>query len=445
MHPQYPPAASSAVPYTVPPQPGEEFLLARLQRAQAVPPAQRTPEVAAFVEVMQLNEEACALLLLVRAPGTATDDVKDILPALPATEATARRVLLAIVMMCRMEYVCHSERLPSLTIRGHLAVYLERGCGAAYPPLERCSSELGAQLRRNGCRANAVGPYLWSYAAAIVSVNFHELHKQTAAALWQLGDALAAADLESLDLQLGELQGGASTTSSSDLLITSRQLCWSCHSASHHICRDLEHDALVIQMLAHSASSMMRLEPLNPASLLAKSAVTAQDTLRGLEIKIQLTIQGYEEAKRQRHYLRAWMISSGAVAGLGTQLLAFGARPALMSTTVVGLLRAAVEAFEEAEASYLPIKRLLPELWVSGAAALGTVARQAMPQVLRVIAEPGAAQQQPGSSSQHTAEALHRAMANYIIQLGETRCAGCGKQAQGLRKCSRCREAGYCR
>ena len=198
-------------------------------------------------------------------------------------------------------------------------------------------------------------------------------------------------------------------------------------------------------MRAHCASYMMQLEPLNLSSLLAEAIAMAQPTLRGMATKIQRLIQTYEEAKRQRHHLRAWMISSGAVAGLGTQLLAFGARPALMSTTVVGLLRAAVEAFEEAEASYLPIKRLLPELWVSGAAALGTVARQAMPQVLRVIAEPGAAQQQPGSSSQHTAEALHRAMANYIIQLGETRCAGCGKQAQGLRKCSRCREAGYCR
>ena len=63
------------VPFTFSPEPGIEFLLARLQRAQAVPPARCTPEVAAFVEAMQLEEEVCALLPLVLEHGADVDDL----------------------------------------------------------------------------------------------------------------------------------------------------------------------------------------------------------------------------------------------------------------------------------------------------------------------------------------------------------------------------------
>jgi hypothetical protein len=57
---------------------GAEFLERRLARATAVPPAERRPEVAAFVEWMQARE-----LLPLTAAGT---------PALPMTPATQRQV-----------------------------------------------------------------------------------------------------------------------------------------------------------------------------------------------------------------------------------------------------------------------------------------------------------------------------------------------------------------
>ena len=170
-HRQGPPSAFVGVPFMAPPQPGHEFLLVRLQRAQAVPPAQRTPEVAAFIEAMQLDEEACALLPLVRAPG-ATD--VPLQPALPADEATAQRVLLAALKFFRIAYACRSLGMPSGKAFYHLDFYLSRGCGALYPPPERCIPELGALLRQNST-AQAVGPYLWLYAAA-----------------WLLGAAMAA-------------------------------------------------------------------------------------------------------------------------------------------------------------------------------------------------------------------------------------------------------------
>ena len=60
------------------PAPGAEFLERRLARATAVPRAQRSPEVAAFVEAMQLLREVAELLPL-------TEDGRPVLPHTPAT------------------------------------------------------------------------------------------------------------------------------------------------------------------------------------------------------------------------------------------------------------------------------------------------------------------------------------------------------------------------
>ena len=365
--------------------------------AQAVPPAQRSPEVAAFIETMQLDEEARALLPLSRVCGSADaaaaivslDDELVLSPVLPAAEVSAQRVLLAALKLLRMTYVCGDHRLFSRKIRNHLLVYVSRGCGAAYPSLERCIADLGALLRRDGGRANAVCSYLWIYAAVYASPTASRSVK--AAALQQLGDALAA-DLDSLDRQLGELQGVASTTSSSALLITSRQLRWTCYLAAYQCAEKAKRGttgndaALALRMLAHCSSKMMQLEPLNLSSLLAEATEVARNIPSGLAPGLQLLIQGYEEAKQQHQQLRALKISCLAVTTIMTLLLASGALPAPSSS----MARTAVEAFEEAEASCRPIKRLLPETWVSAAAACATVARQTLPEVLRFIAEPDA-------------------------------------------------------
>ena len=44
--------------------PGAAFLQRRLARAQAVPPAQRSPEVQAFIASVELGRQACELLPL---------------------------------------------------------------------------------------------------------------------------------------------------------------------------------------------------------------------------------------------------------------------------------------------------------------------------------------------------------------------------------------------
>ena len=179
--------------------------------------------------------------------GAAADDDADFFigPGLPAAKATARHVLLATLKLVRMVYVCGD-------LINHLEVYLKRGCGAAFPPTERCLAELGALLRRNG-RASALGTYLWMYAAAYADQT--ESHLEKAAVLRQLGDALAAADLGSLDQQLGELQEAASTTSSTDLLITSKQLRRACYFAAYQHTSNGSDTEQAAQMVAHCAST----------------------------------------------------------------------------------------------------------------------------------------------------------------------------------------------
>ncbi len=66
-------------------QPGAAFLRRRLARAQAVPPAERSPEVQAFITSLELGRQACELLPLELGSGEAR-------PALPLGDpATTRR------------------------------------------------------------------------------------------------------------------------------------------------------------------------------------------------------------------------------------------------------------------------------------------------------------------------------------------------------------------
>ena len=66
------------------PTPGAEFLQRRLARAQAVPPAERSPDVQAFLTSVQLCQEICELLPI-RPDGQAA------LPSARRDPATARR------------------------------------------------------------------------------------------------------------------------------------------------------------------------------------------------------------------------------------------------------------------------------------------------------------------------------------------------------------------
>lgn len=82
-------------------EPGVAFLLRRLERAAAVPPAERSPEVPALVESAQLLRDACQLL-----PMTGNGRA-----ALPAGLASQRRLLLALAKLCHAGLLCPAPSL----------------------------------------------------------------------------------------------------------------------------------------------------------------------------------------------------------------------------------------------------------------------------------------------------------------------------------------------
>ena len=412
----------------------------RLQRAQAVPPAQRTPEVAAFVEAMQLDEEVCELLPLRLAPSDA--DGINFQSALPADEATAQRVLLAIRHLVRIFYICGD--IENNLVLCHIWVYQKRGCGP-YPPMDQCHTELRALIRRSS-GAIAAGTFLWLFAA--IDFNPHLQNLEKATALQQLGDALAAADQESFDQQLRQLQG-VTATADSNLLITCRQLQWTCClQAKRRAMQALEEahgpaeKALALALPLRAAETMIQLEPSNPSSLRAAAKAVErnpnENPLAHCSAMLGKHLQCYNEAKRQRHFQSAVCASSAAVC-LAAKLLTSGGGVALGRSTA----KAAVEAFHEAEASFQPIKRLLPEVWVKEGTAMAAGARHVLPSVQQFVGKPATAQQR--STAQRSAAAALSTLAEICPPPGMPRCTGCGKRAQGLRKCSRCRRVGYCR
>ena len=82
--------------------PGAEFLQRRLARAAAVPPAERSPEVAAFLESVQLLREARELLPLTSAGR----------PALPDSRATRSKVRQAGLLLQPPASLVHAALSP---------------------------------------------------------------------------------------------------------------------------------------------------------------------------------------------------------------------------------------------------------------------------------------------------------------------------------------------
>ena len=140
-------------------------------------------------------------------------------------------------------------------------------------------------------------------------------------------------------------------------------------------------------------------------------------------------LQAYKEAKRQRRHLSAFRYSCRAVSIIAHKVT-LGAGAELERSTVSEAVESLLDALKRCK----EIEGLLPEVWTSEGDMELALTHQILPQAMQFLDE-------PGSSRQQTAAQRSAAEAN----LSKTRCAGCGKEAQGLRKCSRCRRAGYCR
>jgi len=101
------------------PPAGAELLPLRLARAQAVPPAERTPEVAAFVETVQLLREGCQMLPL-------TPDGRAALPLdSPTTQQQVQRAFLLFARAIYLQPQFTAVLVGDVNWYTHLAAYLE--------------------------------------------------------------------------------------------------------------------------------------------------------------------------------------------------------------------------------------------------------------------------------------------------------------------------------
>ena len=188
------------------------------------------------------------------------------------------------------------------------------------------------------------------------------------------------------------------------------------------------------QLLADSASAVMRLEPDRPRSL-ERSAVA--DPAQAFHTNLQLRM--YRLARQQ-----------------GSDYWAMRATPGLLSTATltpnptIDCLEAAVEAGQQALSALRRCRRLLPDPWLNGFdAALS--ARQ--PQVacaerqLQLLRRTG----NPVAAANSLRGVAEQALASCDVsrQIADSgsgmMCDGCGEAALGVRRCSRCKQARYCR
>ncbi|KAL4425427.1 hypothetical protein ABPG75_009443 [Micractinium tetrahymenae] len=138
------------------PPAGAEFFLQRLQRAQAIPPAERGPDVAAFVESVVL---LCRIgqLLPLDAAGA---------PALPDSSATRRRLLRAMLLKASADYLCpESSPVSDRNEEAALAAYAFRGRPEEEPVTNDMLLFLGLRLY---CQVSRSQP---SYKVAPAAIN----------------------------------------------------------------------------------------------------------------------------------------------------------------------------------------------------------------------------------------------------------------------------------
>ena len=348
-----------------------------------------------------------------------------------------------------------------LQIYSHLQPYLDRGFASpAYPPAARCFAEMAALLRRCG---DQIGTHLWLCAAICLCQSQYYTEKQLVPAMRQLGDALVTADHVLLDRQLLELQGGAassSDTSSTMPLLTTRRLAYNCYQyaleASYTAIH--EEDAIgYLQVLSaqsvrrmaasplaaaaiYCAEAVQQLEPRSPPSLRAAADAKSYATTAGGDpvgacaAAVPMYLDAAEEAQRQRYHMLAVLFSCAALTKCGG-LLASPSGALLSRDTTQSVL----SAFQKAEAEYLgQVKRLLPAKWQEAVAGAMDFGSRAVPLLQRFLAG------DVGRESQMEAMMSNMSLVSKPPNM-DARCSGCGEEAAGLRKCARCRQAGYCR
>ena len=430
--------AAAAYPATLTPssqpavaQPaGAEFFRRRLQRAMAIPPEQRDPAVHAFVSSVQLMQAAEELL-----PLTAAGE-----PALPPdTLAGQQAEVQAMLMAATAKYTGlgssvewegeQLDRLGSYVYRRlGLAGDNSDSWDTAYLP---ALQPLGGLLLQCSCREQLLALRVWSAVA-------HDL-------------AHGPASLRTaVTRQLMQLQQGAPHPLP--------QTCEQLEAAVHFkvldyglkVCKQLQNDAaqprqqgtiedcaLAASALALSSQRLLTLDRANPKAILsAAAAQLAAVTMHPAHNRAS----GTEESLRQqctRCHLRAFH----AAQAMGSQYYAVVAAQVIFVTAnLEGAavsrddLAALVAAVERAPALAKWLRGVLPH---RAADYIQQVANSAVSLLPAVRAQlqgrrfPAAQQRAALSSSAAQLDSVN----------DRSICSGCGKQALGLRRCARCKDA----
>lgn len=267
--------------------PGSAFLRRRIERASAVPPAERSPEVAAFVESARLAREACKLLPLTAAGR----------PALQAGATSQRQLLLALAKLAKAELLCPAPMEPVADCKPgyHVGAYAEH-------------------IRMPRREHTELAWALLSYTVARSKSVSHD-HPGAVTAGSQLVAMLEEARVQrAFDQQMRQLSGAEQPP-----LLTARQLLYTC-------CRFLalcgcverlapglgEHAAARYkEAVAKCSAAMLRLGPDQPQSW-TTAALQQLPPHAHPQRAAEMYLRAFQLAQQQRSDW--WMIQAGSSA-----------------------------------------------------------------------------------------------------------------------------------
>jgi len=470
--------------------PGAEFLLHRLARAEAVPPAERSPEVAAFLEIVHLLREVRHLLPL-------TSDGQPALP--PNTPAAQQQVQLAFLKFARASYLCPVMASPVADVNWStiLAAYLPPELQQLLPDEGSTAGTSGSSRKGASCVGGSSGlgdsdtgsgmlapsdegdsppaaqgtaealPRSLALTCAAEMLLEHEGNSVLAMQLGQEAAALLAhPDLQQpLSQQLQQLSEAAGQAEPPLLALPQLQhtvYCTTAQATTGVAKRAGEEGPGDLSPLSHGqrlhsaqaqavlGSCAARLASLEPHSLKTRMMV-AHDAAApvtswespGRQRAVELFLGCSQQAQQQR--------CDYTVASAGMYALAMVASD-VSRTCSAAVQGSALAAFQQAEAALRRCKRVLPQPWLAQAeVVLREMQHRQMPQQLQLQMQLQLPAQStepvfllpshvlPPSMRGDDAVDISGQMAN------ASKCAGCGGEAVGLRRCAACHRAFYCR
>lgn len=460
------PAAAAATAHSPPARdPGAEFLEQRLRRAAAIPPAERSPEVAGLLEGAQLEREAWELIP-VDSSGTPQ----------PA-HAGLQQVLLALEMHARAHYLCEGCTPGSSEGGAHLGAcvrYLHgHGAGStapAQPTMPKPSDKYGALafvLVSQATMAEQVDAAKLPAELPMASYLYSKLQ----CCLWRQEILSRPAFRQQVDSELAELTANAQRQhhgrqhgqqQQQQPPLTARQLQFlACtlvfvnaydtaqsgagggEQPTRERCLTPAQLEAADRAKVSSAEMMHALEPDRPASCLCLAMALKGCAAGSVQRVISLCQRAIRLSQQQGSDL--WLARSS----LRFADTVISAGDAL--AVDCGMVQAALAALQQVVPAVRRCRRVLPESWLHPfQEPVGIVQKhqymlEAMLQLLEGAHGSSESDVAAARSAVHEAEAALQQSIRTVQQANVFVCDGCHQTALNLRRCSRCRHAVYCR